>query len=144
MIKSGIEYKRPHVGVVILVVKDVTLLMAKRVKDHGRGKLSTPGGHLEFGESIEACAVREIREEAGIVTTEDQVRIISLSNQPVSGGSHYVNIGVLVEIGGAEPQEIAPNEMIEWRWVDLDNLADSDVYDMVLPTIHKYKERRFY
>lgn len=139
-----IEHQRPTVGVVVLVVKDDKLLMAKRVKEHGRGKLSTPGGHLEFGESIETCAVRELQEETGIVTSEDQVRIISLSNQPVSGGSHYVNIGVLIEIGDASPQEVAPNEMVEWQWIDLDKISDPDVYDMVLPTIQKYKESRFY
>lgn len=70
--------KRPKVGIGVLVFKKGKALLAKRKGSHGRGEYAFPGGHLEFGESIEECAKRECREEAGIEIKN--VRFLRLLN----------------------------------------------------------------
>jgi 8-oxo-dGTP diphosphatase len=54
--------KRPAVGVAAIVTKNGKVLLGKRKGAHGEGSWAFPGGHLEFNESIEDCAKREVFE----------------------------------------------------------------------------------
>jgi len=58
--------QRPSVGVGVIICRNDTVLIGKRLSDHGKGVRSFPGGHLEYGESLEECARRETAEEAGV------------------------------------------------------------------------------
>ena len=64
----------PRVGVGVIVTKDDRLLLLERKGVHGQGTWSTPGGHLEYGESPEACAARETKEETGVEIVNVRVR----------------------------------------------------------------------
>jgi 8-oxo-dGTP diphosphatase len=57
---------RPYVAILALVEESAEVLMIRRADSPYLGKWSLPGGHLEFGESLEAAAVRETMEETGI------------------------------------------------------------------------------
>ncbi|RLC15632.1 MAG: DNA mismatch repair protein MutT, partial [Deltaproteobacteria bacterium] len=54
---------RPLIGVAAIVIKDKKVLLGKRKNAHGAGTWAFPGGHLEYKESIEECAKREVFEE---------------------------------------------------------------------------------
>jgi 8-oxo-dGTP diphosphatase len=56
----------PKVGVAVIVIKDSKILLGRRVNSHGSGTWQFPGGHLEFEESIEDCAKRELFEETNL------------------------------------------------------------------------------
>ncbi len=56
----------PRVGVAAIVQRNGQVLLIKRKGAHGSGSWAVPGGHLEYGESLEECAVRETHEEVGI------------------------------------------------------------------------------
>jgi 8-oxo-dGTP diphosphatase len=58
---------RTKVGVGIILTKDGTTLMGKRKGSHGGGRWAPPGGHLEFGETVDTCVRRELAEETGLV-----------------------------------------------------------------------------
>jgi 8-oxo-dGTP diphosphatase len=65
--------ERPRVGVGVIVTKGNRVLLLERKGVHGQGTWSTPGGHLEYGESPEACAARETLEETGVTISTVEV-----------------------------------------------------------------------
>lgn len=49
----------PKVGLGILVFNEQDeILLGKRINAHGSESWGPPGGHLEFGETFEKCAIR--------------------------------------------------------------------------------------
>jgi len=50
----------------VFVIRDGQILLIDKKTGIGKGKINGPGGKLEDGESPEACARREVREELGI------------------------------------------------------------------------------
>ena len=58
--------KAPRVIAGAIVRKDGKLLLIKEVLESGEEKWIFPGGGVEFGESIEDAAVRELKEETGL------------------------------------------------------------------------------
>jgi 8-oxo-dGTP diphosphatase len=69
--------KTPSVGVGTIITKGERVLLLRRKYVHGAGSWSTPGGHLEFGESPEECAIREAKEETGVDITDVKFRAIT-------------------------------------------------------------------
>jgi 8-oxo-dGTP diphosphatase len=57
---------QPNIGVGIIVRKGDQVLLLRRKNVHGAGSWSTPGGHLDFNESPEVCAIREAKEETNL------------------------------------------------------------------------------
>ena len=56
----------PKTGVGILIIKDNKVLSHKRAGSHGAGEYAFPGGHLEYMETVEQGAKREVMEETGV------------------------------------------------------------------------------
>lgn len=110
---------RPKVGIGILIFKDGKVLLGKRKESHGKGEYVSPGGHLEFGESIKECAKRECFEEAGIRIKN--IRFLRFSNMR-KYGKHYADIGLVAEWGGGKPKVKEPEKMEKWEWHDSGNL----------------------
>lgn len=111
---------RPKVGVGVLVFKDGKILLGKRINTHGAGDFAGPGGHLEFGETFEECAIRETREEAGIEIKN--LRVVSLANLLFWEDKHYVDIGVVADWESGEPSVMEPDKCEGWNWYDPANL----------------------
>lgn len=57
-------YPRPTAGVVCLRGREV--LLVKRGNPPRQGQWSLPGGRIEWGETTEAAALRELKEETGV------------------------------------------------------------------------------
>lgn len=64
---SGREYPlRPLVGIGVVLLKPGAVLLVRRDKPPAAGTWSIPGGAQKLGETAEAAARRELREEAGL------------------------------------------------------------------------------
>lgn len=108
-------HDRPLIGVAVIVIKDNTVLLGKRINSHGDGTWAFPGGHLEFNESIEECARREVLEETGIEITN--LRCGPYTNDIFTReDKHYVTLFVLADHDAGEPMVKEPHKCEEWQW----------------------------
>lgn len=109
-----------RVGVGIMVFKEGKVLLGKRKSLLGKGEYAGLGGHLEFGESIEACAKREAKEEAGIKIKK--IKFLCLSSLKKYQGKHYIDIGLTAEWAIGKPKTMEPEKCEGFAWYELENL----------------------
>jgi len=115
--------ENPRIGVGVIVTMGERILLIKRQGMHGQGTWSTPGGHLEYGESPEACAIRETKEETGIDITG--VRAIGYTNDVFEeSGLHYITLWMRGEHAAGEATVAAPDEASEVAWFPWDALPE--------------------
>lgn len=109
------------VGANVLIIRDGNLLLGKRKGGSGAGEWGLPGGHVEYGETFEECALREIEEEAGM--RADSVRFVGVTHQAYQSSSkHYVNFLFIAEGVTGEPYVAEPEFCEEWQWFPLTDL----------------------
>lgn len=112
---------RPRVGVGVLVEQEGKVLLGLRKGSHGASSWATPGGHLEFAESVEDCAKRELFEETGL-------RAVSctlgswVENVMENGKKHYITLFVIVNKFEGEIQLLEPDKCEDWQWFSWNEL----------------------
>lgn len=65
----------------------------------GANTYGLPGGHLELHETFEAAAVRELREETGIIIAEEEVKFLTATNLVRYEGRHFVSMFMGARVG---------------------------------------------
>ncbi len=135
------EIQRPTVGIGVMILKDGKVLLGKRRGSHAAGEYAFPGGHLEYMESFEACARREVEEETGLKIKN--LKFILLSNEKTYPPKHYVHIGFLADWQDGEPKILEPNKVDSWNWYDLDHLP-SPLMEMTKKQLGCYKKGKNY
>jgi 8-oxo-dGTP diphosphatase len=118
--------KYPRVGVGVLIFNNEgQLLLGKRQGAHGEGMWSAPGGHLEFGETFESCALREVFEETG-VKISDPIYLGITNDVFREEGKHYVSI--FMKAFFPEEQQVInkePHKCSAWQWFSIKNLPEN-------------------
>ncbi len=114
---------RPLVGVAVIILKDHKVLLGKRKTSHGDGTWALPGGHLEFNETIEDCAIREVFEETGLFIKN--IRYGTFTNDIFSKDQkHYVTLFVISEYDHGIPKLKEPDKCHEWGWFSWNSLPE--------------------
>ncbi len=117
------ESKHPRVGVGVCICRDGKVLLGKRMGSHGEGTWSFPGGHLEFGETIEACAARETLEETGLEVERMQLGPYT-NDYFAAEGKHYLTLFVIAHSSKGNPALLEPHKCLEWKWFDWNALPE--------------------
>jgi 8-oxo-dGTP diphosphatase len=113
----------PQVGVGVLVVGSGGILLGKRKGSHGAGTWSAPGGHLEFGESVEDCARREVLEETNLIIKN--LRLGPFTNNIFeSEKKHYVTLFVIAARASGTLTNREPRKCEGWAWFQWSNLPE--------------------
>jgi len=110
-------------GVITSLVNDEKILLIKRAKPPFAGYWGLPGGKIEFGEHPEEAAVREAKEETGIVAEAIGVKGI-LSEMIKSDRTKEILNHFVLFICELKPQtlKLTPSDEGELKWFDLDRL----------------------
>jgi 8-oxo-dGTP diphosphatase len=116
--------KVPRIGVGVIIVKDNKILMGKRKNSHGEGTWSLPGGHLEFGETPQECAIRETKEETDLDI--ENVQAGPYTNDVFENeGKHYITLFMIAKHKTGQPKNMEPDKCESWQWFDIDKLPDN-------------------
>ncbi len=120
---SDFHKERPKVGIGVIVFRNGKILIGERTGNHGSGTFMIPGGHLEFGETFEETAKREVEEETGLKNITIKA-VVSIGND-IAYDKHYVSIGILAESLEGEPYNAEPLKSQNWQWYDPQNIPDN-------------------
>jgi 8-oxo-dGTP diphosphatase len=128
----------PLVGVGAIIIENSRVLLVKRAHPPLQAQWSIPGGVLEVGELVREAAIREAREETGLIV-EPQVllgvydRVLRNTEQRVQ--YHYVLIDFLCRRVGGELA--AASDAAEVRWFTREELPLLNLAEDTQDVIHK-------
>ncbi len=110
----------------VLIEDEHILLVQQRVTESLKRAWSLPGGTLEFGETLEACVMREMKEETGLEVAVDRLLYVC---DRIADGRHVLHVALAVRRTGgqlelgAEPEPGA-NPIGDIKMVPLAALPD--------------------
>ena len=95
---GSVQFRNPRPGAVVLVERDGQVLLGKRSGSYGAGQWGLPMGFIEFGEDFLTAAIREVKEETGLVV---EIRsILSVVTNFLSPKLHTLAIVLLAGVVG--------------------------------------------
>jgi 8-oxo-dGTP diphosphatase len=100
--------------------------------------MNCPGGHLEWGESFEECAKREVAEETGIDLLQCEF-LTAANGLALEEDHHYVMIYMLATKWEGEAQQMEEANG-PWNWYDIPGPV-SKMLPTTLIAICRYFER---
>ncbi|KAL0925042.1 hypothetical protein M5K25_003348 [Dendrobium thyrsiflorum] len=113
--------RHPQVGVAVFLLKSSSILLGRRLSSVGCGTFALPGGRLEFGESFEECARREVKEETGMdVARVEILTVVNMVALDGPGPTHFVTIIARAEMAdlGQSPANMEPDKCAGWAWYE--------------------------
>lgn len=114
----------PLIGVGSIIIEDDRVVLVKRAHPPIQGQWSIPGGVLEVGELVREAAIREAREETGLIVEPGELlgvfdRVLRDTEKRVR--YHYVLIDFLCRRVGGE--FVAASDAAEVRWFTREELG---------------------
>lgn len=112
----------PVPAVIAVVIHEDQVLLVRRANPPDAGLWGFPGGKIAFGESLEAAALRELREETGIVA---EARSVMTALDVFEAGQerlhrHFILIPILCRwISGVA---LAGDDALEAGWFPIREL----------------------
>lgn len=115
---------QPTMVATLMFVRDGDqVLLIRKKRGIGAGKINGPGGKLDPGESLEECAIRETQEELG-VTPIDPVEMGELFFDFVDGMRMHVTVFLALAYEG---EAVETDEAIP-RWTPVDEIPFGEMW----------------
>jgi 8-oxo-dGTP diphosphatase len=110
-------------GVGVFVFKRGKFLMAERHGAHGAGTWSIPGGMVEFGESLEETAKREVQEETSLKIKNIRFGAVT-SDHFKKDDKHHITIWMLSDYDSGSPTIMEPDKCLAQQWHSFEDLPE--------------------
>ncbi|KAE8335248.1 hypothetical protein BDV24DRAFT_171510 [Aspergillus arachidicola] len=141
---SQFSQVRPGVSVFVFN-REGRFLMGLRKGSHGDGTLGLPGGHIHFEESLEECAIREVKEETGLEITN--VEFLTVTNDIFKKEKkHYTTNVLAAKLHGnkREPEICEPDKCDSWQWFSWEevNIMCQEEGKLFLPMENLFRQRQ--
>jgi 8-oxo-dGTP pyrophosphatase MutT (NUDIX family) len=122
---------------VLIVCGDEVLLLQGWL---GTGSWSLPGGGIRVREKPELAALREIKEETGIVVKNTE--LLSLGEFRQTQGHHYSFRGYLVQLRQKPPLTLRVTEITDADWVKLDEINKLPEHQHIQLLLDAWRKQR--
>jgi len=128
----------PFIGVGSIIIEEDRVVLVRRAHPPIQGHWSIPGGVLEVGEMLREAAIREAREETGLVIEPGELlgvfdRILRDAEKQVQ--YHYVLIDFLCRRVSGEL--LAASDAAEVRWFMREELPTLNLAEDTFEVIQK-------
>lgn len=110
-----------RVGVGVVIVINNRVLLGKRINSHVDSTWSFPGGHLEFWESWQDCAIREVKEETNL-DIKNPFFLTATNDIFKKENKHYNTIFMLCDEVSWKLKNREKHKFEKFDWFEIDNL----------------------
>ncbi len=113
------------VRLIIKNAKNQVLMLRRAGSAHATGFWCLPGGKVDYCDTVEESAVRELQEETSLVCNSLRFLFYQDSLPPEPGGMHCINLYFECAVSGTV---VLNNESSEFAWI---SRQDIDEYEIV-------------
>lgn len=125
--EDGAETSLRHVVTDVLVIEENKILIIKRAPHLSNGgKYALIGGYVDRDETIEQCAVREVKEETGYDIIID--RLLRIKDNPDRPKEDRQNISFVYIAHPVSKTGSSDAEVTEMRWYEHQNLPPEESF----------------
>ncbi len=117
--------ENPIVGVGTVIIRGDEVLIIQRAADPDKGLWSVPGGKVEWGETCQLAAVREVKEETNLDVNMKDIKLVDIVNKVIKDEEgkikfHFVIVDYVTHIfkGNVTPSDDA----LQARWIKFSDL----------------------
>lgn len=141
MKKIATQKLTPSVGILVFDQDKVLLVKHEEAAGHLTGIYGLPGGRVEDGETEKATAIRELREETGLVVRD----IIEFPNNLFFAkierkGGEVINFAWRVFLVTDHVGDIKPSAETLPEWVQIDKISSLPTLPNVEDAVERAKE----
>ncbi len=131
------DEKRPRVGSATIVIHENKILLGRRNKKNAFGKWIIPGGGVDWGESLEQAAIREIKEETNLNIIIDRF----IGFKEIIAIEHDYHALVFFHLGHPKnPNELSASEDVsEVNFFSIEEIKKLDILSSVKWALKKAK-----
>ncbi|GIH72169.1 NUDIX hydrolase [Sphaerimonospora thailandensis] len=103
------------------------LLCLRQGTGYADGLYCLPSGHLEEGETVVQCAIREAREEVGVIIDPADLRPATVVHHLSPEGRPRIGVFFAAFRWNGEPYNAEPSKCGGLTWSPIDTLPDNTV-----------------
>ncbi|MCI3919448.1 NUDIX domain-containing protein [Paenibacillus sp. TRM 82003] len=133
--KTPILYGSVHV---LFYRDDEVLLLKRQNTGFEDGKWSVVAGRMDGNEEVIAAAIREAKEESGVIIHPEQISIVGIMHRK-NTSSEWVDFFLKVESWENEIVNVEPEKCEELKWFNRDALPE-DMVPYIRRALNKEQE----
>jgi 8-oxo-dGTP diphosphatase len=114
----------PVVRLIIKNAKDEVLILRRAGSAHATGFWCLPGGKVDYCDTVEESAVRELQEETSLVCNSLRFLFYQDSLPPEPGGMHCINLYFSCAVSGTL---VLNNESSEFAWISREDIDEYEI-----------------
>ncbi|MBS9403589.1 NUDIX hydrolase [Halomonas sp. TRM85114] len=118
------EPKSPVPAVLAVVARGDRVLLVRRANPPDAGCWGFPGGHIEWGETTQAAAVRELQEETGVRALPGDVLTVLEVITPVERGRQHHFVLIAVRCQWVAGEGVANDDAFDVGWFSPQEITD--------------------
>lgn len=129
-------------AVYIILKKDNKIFLTRRINTGWEdGKYALVGGHLDGNETASQTAIREAKEEIGVIIDPKDIKFVNVSH--LITNSERIHFTFLAEKWKGKPKNNEPEKADDAKWFSIDALP-KNITDNSKETIEWHKKGNVY